>query len=83
MGATVSPEGGPLADARSMGVDFTGARERVACVSHRFEYRPQAGSCERQPPAIEPTIMNGSSPLATRSGSGVSSGSCDKSCSQA
>jgi hypothetical protein len=36
-----------------------------------------------QPPAIAPTTMNGSRPLATSSGSGASGDSCDRSSSQA
>ena len=35
------------------------------------------------PPAMAPTIKNGSFPAATASGSGASGGSCDRSCSQA
>src|SRR5712692_4315820 len=36
-----------------------------------------------QPPAMAPTIRNGSAPVATEAGSGASGGSCDRSCSQA
>ena len=39
--------------------------------------------CRFYPPAIAPTTRNGSAPAATASGSGVSGGSCEKSCSQA
>src|ERR1700733_13062307 len=35
------------------------------------------------PPAIAPTMKNGSLPAATAAGSGASGGSCDRSCSQA
>src|SRR5688572_18042788 len=47
-----------------------------------IDTRPQA--CTRTyPPAIAPTIQKGSAPDATASGSGVSGGSCDRSCSHA
>ena len=37
----------------------------------------------RYPPAIAPTIRNGSAPVATGSGNGASGASCDRSCSHA
>lgn len=87
------PAPGPLG-----GFGLLGMEERVRTLSGELTLSNEGGACVTPvrfgfakphrkeilyPPAMAPTIMNGSAPEATASGSGASGGSWDRSCSQA